>query len=172
MLGGMQRLGRLREGTGQKPSLRCRSAEVKVVITDCPNRHPNHRVPSCQCGTPYSAEVQQRPLTAASGYDRQHTELAGTTAKRPAAPLVRDERRVLAVTFGRPDIPAHLRTGRLTRCANRPCKQSFFEGPAQGWTTLISFERRPGKTVQVLGGAKLGQPPAILADSRDRRPGW
>ena len=41
--------------------------------------------------TTYSTEVQQRPLTAASEHDRQHTELAGATAKRPAAPLVRDE---------------------------------------------------------------------------------
>ena len=39
----------------------------------------------------YSTEVQQRPLTVASQHDRQHTKLAGTTAKRPAA-LVRDER--------------------------------------------------------------------------------
>ena len=39
----------------------------------------------------YSAEVQQRPLTVASQHDRQHTELAGTTTIRPAAPLVRDE---------------------------------------------------------------------------------
>jgi len=29
-------------------------------------------------------------------------------------------RRVLTVTPGQPDTPAHLRTGRLTRCANRP----------------------------------------------------
>jgi hypothetical protein len=41
--------------------------------------------------TPYSAKVQQRPLPAASDHDRQHTELAGTMNKRPAAPLVRDE---------------------------------------------------------------------------------
>jgi hypothetical protein len=39
----------------------------------------------------YSRKIQQRPLPAASGHDRQHTELAGMTAKRPAAPLVRDE---------------------------------------------------------------------------------
>jgi hypothetical protein len=37
----------------------------------------------------YSTEVQQRPRTAASSDDRQHTQLAGTTAKRPTAPLVR-----------------------------------------------------------------------------------
>ena len=60
----------------------------------------------------YSSGVQQRPLTAASEHDRQHTELAGTTGKRPAPPLVRDEEavplcarsagqhRVLAVTPG------------------------------------------------------------------------
>ena len=42
----------------------------------------------------YSNYVQQRPLTAASKRERQHTELAGTTAKRPAAPLVRDEEAV------------------------------------------------------------------------------
>ena len=40
----------------------------------------------------YSAEVQQRPLTAASQHERQRTDLAATTAKRPVAPLVRDEK--------------------------------------------------------------------------------
>jgi len=40
---------------------------------------------------PYSNEVQQRPLTAARTHRRQHTKLAGTTAKRPAVLLVRDE---------------------------------------------------------------------------------
>ena len=39
----------------------------------------------------YSNQVQQRPLTATSQHDHQHTDLAGTTDKRPAAPLVRDE---------------------------------------------------------------------------------
>src|ERR1039457_374300 len=39
----------------------------------------------------YSAEVQQRALTTASQRGRQHTEQAGTTTKRPALPLVRDE---------------------------------------------------------------------------------
>ena len=39
----------------------------------------------------YSTEVQQRPLPATSIHDRQHTELAGTTAKRPAPSVVRDE---------------------------------------------------------------------------------
>jgi hypothetical protein len=42
-------------------------------------------------GRSYSTEVQQRPRTAASSDDRQHTQLAGTTAKRPEAPLVRGE---------------------------------------------------------------------------------
>ena len=32
------------------------------------------------------------------------------------------QRRELTVTPGQPDTPAHLRTGRLTRCANRPSK--------------------------------------------------
>ena len=41
--------------------------------------------------TRYSAEVQQHPLTTASEHGRWHTELAGTTDKRPGAPLVRDE---------------------------------------------------------------------------------
>ena len=40
---------------------------------------------------PYSAEVQQRHLTPAIEHDQQHTTLAGTTVKRPALPLVRDE---------------------------------------------------------------------------------
>jgi hypothetical protein len=33
------------------------------------------------------------------------------------------QRRELAVTPGQPGTPAHLRTGRLTRCANRPSEQ-------------------------------------------------
>jgi hypothetical protein len=37
------------------------------------------------------SQVQQQPLTAASQHNRQHTEQAGRMAKRPAAPLVRDE---------------------------------------------------------------------------------
>jgi hypothetical protein len=41
--------------------------------------------------TGYSAEVQQRPLTTASRPDRQRTKQAGTTTRRPGAPLVRDE---------------------------------------------------------------------------------
>jgi hypothetical protein len=50
----------------------------------------------------YSSQVQQRPLTAASQHSRQHTELAGTTSKRPAAPLVRDEEAVpVACPIGR-----------------------------------------------------------------------
>jgi hypothetical protein len=39
----------------------------------------------------YSNQVQQRPLTAASRHDCGHAELAGKTAKHPAAPLIRDE---------------------------------------------------------------------------------
>ena len=85
---------------------------------------------------PYSAdplwEVQQRPLTCASKHNQRHTRLAGTTTKRPALPLVLDQEAVpaacpidrstpeLTVTPGQPDTPAHLRTGRPTRCANRP----------------------------------------------------
>ena len=55
------------------------------------------RPPPLQAGgqlvscTRYSAEVQQRPLTAACEHGHQHTELPATTDKRPAAPLVRDE---------------------------------------------------------------------------------
>jgi hypothetical protein len=41
--------------------------------------------------TRYSAEVQQRPLTAASEDSHWHTELPATTGERPEAPLVRDE---------------------------------------------------------------------------------
>jgi len=32
------------------------------------------------------------------------------------------QRQELTVNAGQPDTPAHLRTGRLTRCANRPSK--------------------------------------------------
>jgi hypothetical protein len=41
--------------------------------------------------TRYSAEVQQRARTAASLYNHQHPELAGTRVKHPVPPLVRDE---------------------------------------------------------------------------------
>jgi hypothetical protein len=39
----------------------------------------------------YSAEVQQRPLTAASEHCHRHTELPAMTDKRPEAPLVPHE---------------------------------------------------------------------------------
>src|SRR5215813_1920375 len=39
----------------------------------------------------YSSKVQQRSLTAASMNYRPHPALAGTTDRRPAAPLIRDE---------------------------------------------------------------------------------
>jgi hypothetical protein len=55
------------------------------------NRSGQRRPEQAAREAPYSTEVQQRPRTAASSDDRQHTQLAGTTAKRPAAPLVRDE---------------------------------------------------------------------------------
>ena len=50
----------------------------------------------------YSSQVQQLPLTIATQHDRQHTELAGMTAKRSEAPLVRDEE---AASFGLPPLP-------------------------------------------------------------------
>jgi len=36
-------------------------------------------------------KVQQRPLTVGTQHDRQHTDLAGTAAKGPEPPLLRDE---------------------------------------------------------------------------------
>ena len=48
-----------------------------------------------QPGATYSTEVQQRPQTADSSGGRQHTQRAGTTAKSPAAPVVRDEEAAL-----------------------------------------------------------------------------
>ncbi len=47
----------------------------------------------------YSSQVQQRPLTAASHHDRQHTGLVGTAAKRPGAPLVRDEEAAVPAAY-------------------------------------------------------------------------
>jgi hypothetical protein len=52
------------------------------------------RTRASRCHQPvatYSTEIQQRPHTAASSGNRQHTQQTGTTAKSPAAPLVRDE---------------------------------------------------------------------------------
>jgi hypothetical protein len=92
----------------------------------------NHRAPdardqfirTCTSGrvqqylTRHSTEVQQRPRTAASSDDRQHTKLAGTTSKRPAAPLVRDEEAAVpaACPIGRstPGTHGHSRTARYT----------------------------------------------------------
>ena len=83
------------------------------------NRHPVGRDQQR-----YSTEVQQRPLTVASQHERQRTELAGTIAKRPAAPLVRDEevaldkqqRRRTASDLG---VPTGSQTARLGRRAGR-----------------------------------------------------
>jgi hypothetical protein len=59
------------------------------------------------------------PLTVASKYDRQHTELAGTTAKRPAVPLVRDEEAVPV----RADIGGESRSATSTPIWVRRCKE-------------------------------------------------
>src|SRR5256885_4940639 len=62
---------------------------LSTTAPDGPNatgRSPSPEDRGCARG-----RLQQRPLTVASQHDRQHTRLAGTTAKRPAAPLVRDE---------------------------------------------------------------------------------
>jgi hypothetical protein len=61
------------------------------VAVSVPRRHGQGLQFHAVCGAQYSTEVQQRPLTATSQRDHQHTNLAGATAKRPAAPLVRDE---------------------------------------------------------------------------------
>jgi hypothetical protein len=55
-----------------------------------------------------ATEVQQRPLPAANKHDQRRTELAGTTAKRPAAPLVRDEEAAHG-HVGKPQIVAQVR---------------------------------------------------------------
>ncbi len=69
----------------------------------------------------YSTEVQQRPLTVASQHDRQHTKLAGTTAKRPGAPLVRDEEATVpaACPIGR-STPGNHGHSQTTRYADSP----------------------------------------------------
>jgi len=57
------------------------------------------------------------------------------------------QRRVLVVTPGQPDPPAHLHTGRLARCANRPSEQAV----------TVHADRRPmamnpgAKTVSLTG---------------------
>jgi hypothetical protein len=61
------------------------------VAVSVPRRHGQGLQFHAVCGAQYSTEVQQRPLTATSQRDHQHTDLAGATAKRPAAPIVRDE---------------------------------------------------------------------------------
>ena len=61
------------------------------MAVSVPRRHGQGLQFHAVCGAQYSTEVQQRPLTATSQRDHQHTDLAGATAKRPAAPLVRDE---------------------------------------------------------------------------------
>ena len=45
-------------------------------------------------------KVQQRSLTVGTEHDRQHTDLAGTAAKRPSDPLVRDQEPDRVMTTG------------------------------------------------------------------------
>ena len=63
----------------------------------------------------YSTEVQQRPRAAASSDDRQHSQLAGTTAKRPAAPLVGTKRPLVD-----PATPPHVFGHRRSRRPRGP----------------------------------------------------
>jgi len=77
-------------------------------------------LPSEDAGAPnecpwrlYSAEVQQRPLTTASQPNRQHTQQARTTAKRPALPLVRDEEAAGSNPATPTQVTGHLRSSRV-----------------------------------------------------------
>src|SRR5580692_6583406 len=65
------------------------------------------------------------PVTPACGCPR-HETTDQRLAEASACPLrarSAGQRRELTVTPGQPDTPAHLGTGRLTRCAYRPSKQ-------------------------------------------------
>jgi len=86
------------------------AAGTKHGITEQPDGTLGHRAilpqkltASPRAAAPYSTEIQQRPRTAATSGDRQHTQPPGTTAKRPAAPLVRDEEVVTAAAAATSD---------------------------------------------------------------------
>ena len=71
--------------------------------------HDRPRSAASVC-SPRTAIMYSNPLTAASSDERQHTELAGATAKRPAAPLVRTKRQPIHATAQR-NYPAHVQAG-------------------------------------------------------------
>ena len=64
---------------------------IRHALKRTVGRQASRRAPELMRQAQYSNHVQQLPLPPASQHDRQHTKLAGTTAKHPAAPLVRDE---------------------------------------------------------------------------------
>ena len=72
---------------GSEPSQSCLTLTADAQVFLQAARLDDNR----RCAT-YSTQVRQRARTAASNDARQHTQLAGTTANRPAAPLVRDEK--------------------------------------------------------------------------------
>jgi hypothetical protein len=79
---------RSRPGRTRRPGP-CTTRDLSAKQTVGPRAPRRVSLPMGQAQ--YSSNVQQRPLTTTCQHDHQHTELAGTTAKRPAAPLVRDE---------------------------------------------------------------------------------
>lgn len=70
-----------RAGLPVHPSARLPRRVPVIPGVGCPKATD----PKCPGRRKYSTETPQRPVTAASLPDRQHTELAGTTAKRPSS---------------------------------------------------------------------------------------
>ena len=67
--------------------------------------------------------VRGRRLTRTSADTNSGIYGCSRSKRVPVACPMGRSRRELTVTPGQADIPADLRTGRLTRCANRPSKQ-------------------------------------------------
>ena len=133
-------LAGLRSGDGPL-SVRARPSSIKH---DCDPRPMspggkclvNVHVKSCliletTAGTPVSNQGPGRSLPGpdaghplhGAGCHGVQTVLTRPQTTCPLRARSASQRRLLTVIPGQPDILAHLRTGRLTRCAHRPSKQ-------------------------------------------------
>jgi len=103
----------------------------------------------------YSTEVQQQPLTAASKHDHEHTELAGRMAKRPAAPLVRDEEEAI--------VPAA--SDRAVNSRSRRSLTGYQYAYAQTCISLISLRGISERLARTARWTR-GTPAALTASSK------
>jgi hypothetical protein len=118
------------------------SGPIQQQSTATPPGSNRHELPPTPC---VSWDSRQTPSSAAS---------SGRRGRARCVARLAGQHRELTVTPGQPDTPAHLHTGRLTRCTNRPSKQPVTHSTARRCTACVS-QLCPGWLSGRLTGAAI-----------------